>query len=177
MSSKEYNVVNFIFTLFEDSKSFLMNAKSKCDDPELSERYARASVLVAWAGFEGWLHKTCYDFAESSLDLSVFERGFLLEKKIELKNGQFVIQNAVKYESSENKLEFLLTRFANYNIDKQSLHWKDFKECKDLRDSVIHPKKNRKLKVNINDAEKNLKTLQYYLNLLSKKLYKKTLKF
>jgi len=177
MTSRDNNIVDFIFTLFDDSKSFLMSAKTNSIDLELSEKLSRASVLVAWAGFEGWINKTCYDFAESSSDLSVFEKGFLLEKRVEIKNGQFVLQNSDKYETSENKLEFLLKRFANHNLDKQSSHWQNFRESKSLRDSIIHPKKDRKLKVVINDAEKNLKVLQYYLNLLSKKLYRRTHRF
>lgn len=177
MSAKSFNIVDFIFTLFEDSKSFLNSAKVSVANSELTGRYSRASVLVAWAAFEGWINKTCSDFADTSQNLSISEKGFLLEKKVEIKSGKFIVCNSDKYESTENKVAFLLNQFANCRIDKSTVHWQNFKLSKELRDSIIHPKKDRILKLSTKEAELNLKTLQYFIKLLSKKLYHKELKF
>ncbi|HEY5124580.1 MAG TPA: hypothetical protein VIK14_12675 [Ignavibacteria bacterium] len=177
MNTKSLNVVDFIFDLFEDSKFFLNLANINVANIELTDRYSRASVLLAWAAFEGWINKTCSDFEATSQTVSVFEKGFLLEKKIEIKNGEFVLNNTDKYQSTENKIEFLLKKFACYKIDKSTVHWNSFKLSKELRDFIIHPKKNRIIKISIDEADKNLKTLQYFIKLLSKKLYHKDLKF
>lgn len=85
MIQKQYGVVDFIFALFEDSKYFLNQAKINNTKNSLSERYARASVIVSWAAFEGWINKTCEDFAETSPNLSHLEVGFLKKKKWRLK--------------------------------------------------------------------------------------------
>lgn len=82
MIKKSYKVVDLIFSLFEDSKFFLNQAKINNANDNISERYSRASVIVSWAAFEGWINKTCDDFAETSTSLSVSESGFLKEKKL-----------------------------------------------------------------------------------------------
>lgn len=126
---------------------------------------------------EGWINKTCDDFASTSQSLSLSEVSFLIEKKVEIKNGEFVISKIDKYETTENKLEFLLRKFSNYKIDKSRIHWQNYRLSKKVRDSIMHPKKNRNSKISIRNAQTNLDTLKYFLELLSKKLYNKKLKF
>jgi len=175
MSQLNQNLVDLVFALFDDSKFFLNSAKININNQALAESYSRASVLVAWAAFEGWVNKTSIDFAETDSELSIIEKGFLLEKKVELKNGRFVISNVDKYENIENKIEFLLNKFVNFNIDKSTLHWQNFKTSKEMRDAIIHPKKTKQYNFNIKEAELNLRALEYYIMLLSKKLYSKEL--
>lgn len=176
MIQKQYRVVDFIFALFEDSKFFLNQAKINNTKNSLAERYARASVIISWAAFEGWINKTCEDFAQTSSNLSTLEVGFLKEKKVEIKNGEFVISNTDKYETTENRIEFLLRTFANYKIDKSKIYWQNYKLSKNLRDSIMHPKINKVSIIDIQSAETNLNTLKYFIEILSKKLYGKKLK-
>lgn len=176
MINKNYKVVDLIFSLFEDSKFYLNQAKINNAEDNISERYTRASVIVSWAAFEGWINKTCDDFAETSKNLSVSESGFLKEKRVELKNGEFVISNADKYETTENKLEFLLRKFTNSKIDKSKIYWQNYLLSKKLRDSIMHPKKSKLSIIDIQSAEINLITLKYFIEILSKKLYGKKLK-
>jgi len=176
MIQKNYEVVDLIFSLFEDSKYYLNKAKINNTEDGLTVRYARASVIVSWAAFEGWINKTCDDFAETSQSLSISEVGFLKEKKVEMKNGEFVVSNGDKYETTENKLEFLLRKFTNYKIDKSKIYWQNYKLSKNLRDSIMHPKKSKTSMIDIQSAETNLNTLKYFIEILSKKLYGKKLK-
>ncbi|MBK6912442.1 MAG: hypothetical protein IPH11_01710 [Ignavibacteriales bacterium] len=173
MIKKSYKVVDLIFSLFEDSKFFLNQAKINNANDNISERYSRASVIVSWAAFEGWINKTCDDFAETSTSLSVSESGFLKEKKVELKNGEFVVSRIDKYETTENKLEFLLRKFTDSKIDKSQIYWQNYKFSKDLRDSIMHPKKSKSAFIDIQSAETNFNTLKYFIDLLSRKLYNK----
>ncbi len=174
MSSGE--LVGFINNLFVDSKFFLIESKKQIHNMELSSRYTKASMLFAWAAFEGWINKTSLDFSITMKRLTVHERAFLTEKRIELKNGVFQLTNSIKYESNQEKLEFLLSSIAKTKLNKSTKHWQDFQEIKKLRDSLVHPKLGSETSFNIEKAEKTIEVLVYYLNLLSKKLYNKNFK-
>jgi hypothetical protein len=167
------NIVQVITSLFEDSKFFLLEAQKRAVHDEISERFIKASILLSWAAFEGWINKTSLDFAKSSKELCTHEKAFLFEKRVFLEKGQFRISGADKYESSESKLEFLLTTIAKSNLDKSTKHWQEFLEAKKVRDSLIHPKDNRFEEYGIQKAEDTIKILSYYLNALSNKIYHK----
>jgi hypothetical protein len=171
--SESLDIINFISDLLEDSKFFLIEAKKQPSTNLIRKRYLRASILFAWAGFEGWINKSCFDFSENLQNLSLHERAFLIEKRVETRKGEFHISNSDKYESTEEKIEFLLTTIAKKSLDKSTKYWQDFKEIKHYRDSLIHPKKGRTFKVNDDIAEKTLITLVHFLDLLSRRLYKK----
>ena len=109
-------------------------------------------------------------------NLSIHEKSFLIEKKVELKSGKFSISNRDNYESTENKIEFLMSTIANHTFDKSTKQWQDFQEAKKYRDSLVHPKLGRANGIDIDKAEKTLKTLVHFLNLISLKLYKKKFK-
>ncbi len=170
------NIVQVITSLFEDSKFFLLEAQKHAERDSITDRYIKASLLLAWAAFEGWINKTCLDIANRFNDLSVNERAFLQEKRVNLDKGQFKISNGDKYESIENKLEFLLVTIAKSNFDKSTRHWRDLLIAKELRDSLVHPKESRLIDYKIHMAEDTIKVLSYYLNILSKKIYNKNFK-
>jgi hypothetical protein len=165
------NIVQVIISLFEDSKFFLLEAQKRAVQDPITERYIKASLLLAWAAFEGWINKTSLDFANSFKDLSIHEKAFLQEKRVNVDKGQFRISNGDKYESIENKLEFLLVTIAKSNLDKSTKHWQDFVNAKELRDSLVHLKESRLNDYKISIADDTIKVLTYYLNVLSKKIY------
>lgn len=97
--NESIEIVEMINDLLQDSKYFLIEAKKHASRSVTAFRYNKAAILFAWAGFEGWLNKSCLDFATNLNDLSIHEKGFLSEKKVELKKGGFSISNSDKYES------------------------------------------------------------------------------
>jgi hypothetical protein len=105
------------------------------------------------------------------MGLNVFEKGFLTEKRIEFKNGAFHPTSSIKYESTENKMEFLIVRFGGRAIDKSKRNWMDFKKVKRIRDSIVHPKNETKQTITLDDVDLTIKTLAYYRELMSKKLF------
>jgi hypothetical protein len=172
---KRTKIVKVVFELFEDSNYFMNEAK-KCDqDSSSQQRFVRASILSAWAGFEGWINKTCFDLAKTLKNLTVHDRGFLLEKKVELKNGLFNLSNSDNYETIEHKIEFLVINIAHGRLDKKNRYWKNFKAVKGIRDSIVHPKETRNMACSIVDCDLTIETLKYYIALLAKKVYKSTL--
>lgn len=169
---KGQKLVSLVYDLIEDSTYFLHEAE-KLDRPNVQqkERLIRASILAAWAGFEGWINKTASDFATSMKGLQDLERAFLIEKRVELKSGQFTISNSDKYESTENKMEFLIVTLAGKKLDKSDKYWVDFGRAKKVRDSIVHPKVDHRVTFTIDDARLTFGTLEYYRKLLSKRLY------
>lgn len=173
------DLVKFIFKLLSDSKLFLQQSKICSGNEEKEQRLATASILCAWAGFEGWINKTCQDLAKSSRNLLINEIGFLKEKRVEFIKGEFVVGKSHKHESAENKMEFLLKRFGGVKLDKGNKDWANFKRIKSLRDSIVHPKmgEERIKKFSAKDAELTWDTLISYLKLLLKKIYKTKVTF
>ena len=170
---------DFVKALINDGKYFLSEAKDD-KDINIKMRYIRASITSFWGSLEGWLNCVSSDFVllpENKLSLN--ERGFLLEKKLELSSkGEFKISNQDQYYSTEDKILFLLKRFGNYEVSKNSKMWSDFKKIKRLRDALIHPKsgiidyKN----ISIKDAEMTMYSVIYLLKLLTKEIYKRNLR-
>jgi hypothetical protein len=169
---KKQKMVSFIFELYDDSSFFLNEAKKLDEGDERQYRFIRASILSAWAGFEGWINETASDFETSVGGLSIHERGFLIEKRIELDKGTFCIAHADKYESIENKIEFLAMRFGKHRLDKSTKKWQEFKNVKGKRDCILHPKIKHDIDFSIEDAENTISVLTYYRNWLTRLLFK-----
>ncbi len=165
--------------LFQDSKFFLQECKTHSENKPFKGTFARAAILTVWSGFEGWVNKTCQEFSKKTKDLSINEIGFLRERRIKLKKGEFVLTKADKYENIENKIEFLLKRFANKKLDKGGKDWIDFKRAKSLRDSIVHPKlgADRSKTFTMADAELTHNILSSFLKLLAKEIYGTKLTF
>ncbi|MBI5021732.1 MAG: hypothetical protein HZB59_09860 [Ignavibacteriales bacterium] len=172
MKAKKMSIVKLVFDLIEDSNYFLKEAEKLENNSSVQQRFLRASLLSVWSGFEGWINKTCSDLAKTITDITVHEKGFLVEKRIEMKNGLFVLTNSDKYETIENKVDYLLRNFGNRRLDKSNKHWQNFKFVKELRDSIVHPKKINPPHLSISNVRLAIETIKYYLQLLSIRIYK-----
>lgn len=173
MKKSKENFAEIIFDLFCDSAEFLRMAEINEDETDVCQRYCRASILASWAGFEAWINKTCTDFANNDNKLALLERALLLERRINFEEGEFRISNSIKYESVENKLEFLIARYGKQKLRKNTLHWNRFKESKKIRDSITHPKVQSQTYVEIVETKENLQVLKHYLKFASKQIYNK----
>ncbi|MFN0157086.1 MAG: hypothetical protein ACKVRP_03320 [Bacteroidota bacterium] len=171
MSTKNIKIVDFIWGLFDDVDFFLLEAEKNETNLQSRQRYLRVSVLCAWAAFEGWINKTCYDFAITDKSLGICERAFLLEKRVLLDKGEFAVGNADKYESTEAKFEFLLRRFGRLKLDKSTTQWLRYETAKKLRDSIVHPKRDRTTELEIEVVKQAVDSMKSYINLMSKKIY------
>lgn len=171
MNRKELDITDFIISLFRDADHFLLESEKYGNDLPLQQRYLRVSILCAWAGFEGWLNKSCNDFLNTDNSLQIIEKGFLSEKKINLEKGEFIIGSVDKYESTESKIEFLLHRFGQKKLDKSTVRWQTYQRAKSIRDSIIHPKHERAEEFTLDNVKRSVKVLKEYLNLVSKILF------
>lgn len=170
---------NFVKELILDSRYFLEKAKDT-NDNKIKNRYIKAVITTIWAALEGWINCVSSDFVLLSEEkLHLHERAFLKEKQIALnKKGKFEITNRDKYNSTEDKLLFLLYTFGNYEIDKNTKFWSDFKKIKKLRDGLIHPKEGKvdMKSITIKNAETAINSVVEVLILLTQKIYHRKLK-
>ena len=173
------NLDKFVKDLINDSKYFLDKAKEIIDKKN-KLRYIKAVITTIWSALEGWINCVSSDFVllpETKLQLH--EKAFLLEKKFELtKRGEFKITEQDQYNSIEDKILFLLKRFGNYEINKNSKLWNDFKITKKLRDALVHPKSERieTKNLTIKNAEISIDSVIEILKLLTVKIYRRNLK-
>ena len=174
MTKQELRIVDFIWALFEDVDHFLREADKNQNDLMSQQRHLRVSILCAWGAFEGWINKTCSDFATTDSSLAPCELGFLLERRVRLEKGEFYVSNSDKYESTEAKLEFLLRRFGQTKLNKSTVQWERYQAAKHMRDSIVHPKNNRPMKLEVADVKQAVKALKDYINLMSNKIYKRS---
>lgn len=173
MKKSKENFAEIIFDLFTDSSEFLRMAEINEDETDVCQRFCRASILASWAGFEAWINKTCVDFANNDNKLTLLERALLLERRVNFEHGVFSISNSIKYESVENRLEFLIAKYGKQKIRKNTPQWNRFKESKKIRDSITHPKVQSQTFVDIVEAKDNLHVLKHYLKFASKQIYNK----
>lgn len=173
------NLDKFVKDLINDSKYFLDQAKES-NEEKMKLRYIRAVITTIWSALEGWINCVSSDFVllpEKKLQLH--EKAFLSEKKFELtKKGEFKITKRDQYNTIEDKILFLLKRFGNYEINKNSKLWNNFKITKKLRNGLVHPKlgKIETKNLTIKNAEIAINSVIDMLKLLTKKIYKKDLK-
>lgn len=105
--------------------------KASGTDPSAEARYCRALIFAAWSAMEGWINYVCSDFATlTERKLSSYERAFLMEKRIEItEDGQLSVSNRDNYQKTIAKLCYVLRRFGNYSIPKDSSLWHQLQEA------------------------------------------------
>lgn len=172
-------IEQFIKTFIKDSKFFLKESKNKSLDDELRLRFIKASIISSWTALEGWLNCIAHQFGTflSSGQIELHEKAFLLEKKLELHNGEWKISQSDDYQRVEDKILFLLNRFGPHRLDKTDKLWSDFQKIKKIRNGLVHLKTG-KLEIKdltISNADLSVKTVVEILNMLTKKIYKKEL--
>ena len=173
-------IEQFIKTFIKDSRYFLKEAKNNSSSNELRLRFIKASIIASWSTLEGWLNCISYQFGTflSRRQIELHEKAFLLEKKLELRNGKWKISNSDDFQRVEDKILFLLNRFGPHEFDKTSKLWSDFQKIKRIRNGLVHPKTG-KLEIKdltLKNAELAIETVITTLKMLTKKIYHKDLK-
>ena len=172
-------IEQFIKTFIKDSKFFSKEAQ-RTSEQESKLRFIKASIITIWTALEGWLNCIAYHLGTflSRQQIELHEKAFLLEKKLELKNGEWKLSNADDFQRVEDKILFLLTRFGPHKFNKNSKLWSDFQKVKKIRNGLVHPKTGR---LDIKDltvdyANLSIKTVIDILKILNRKIYGKEMK-
>ncbi|MBD3665970.1 hypothetical protein [Sulfitobacter aestuariivivens] len=134
---------NYSNELLQSSKEFLLQAKNSKSQVE-EQRLFRASLTHAFFFLESQLNYIASHF-ENSVEFSTIEKSLLRERDIALEKGRFVITERQKYYNLEDRIEFLLARFAE-NLQKSKGDWfSNLKTSIAVRNRLVHPKNAHKI--------------------------------
>ena len=94
--------------------------------------------MVGGAAMETFINYLASTFEAAPGTLEPYEMALLLERRYGQQNGVFEIQKQIAYSRLEDKIRFLIHRFA-VEIDlATSSDWPQFLRFKRLRDSLVH---------------------------------------
>lgn len=128
-----------------DATFFLSEARrtNQANDEEGARRNYRAAVIVGVAAMETFINYIAITFeAAGEKGLERYELALLLDKRFGQDDGRFRIQERPQYSRLEDKLRFLIHRFAIGLNFGTSTEWEQFMRFKGLRDSLVHSKKD-----------------------------------
>lgn len=127
----------------EDAYSSATEAATQKTERE-QLRFYRAAVFYASSALESFVNFIADTFDTGST-LEAHERAFLLDRQFGLRTGRFEILDRSEFHRLDEKLRFLLAKFCpTYDVAKEP-SWSRFMKLKDLRDSIVHPKKDDQL--------------------------------
>lgn len=166
--------------LLKDAAYFYSKLKEASGKDAATEaRYCRALIFTTWSALEGWINCVCSDFATlPERKLSKYERAFLMEKRIDIdEDGHLGISRQDSYQKIQTKLCYILRKFGNYSIPKDSNLWRQLKEVQRIRHSLVHPKiSGVNFKMDDPTAKLFLDVTRQTILLLSSKIYRKKIK-
>jgi hypothetical protein len=124
----------------QDSHEFLLNARcsSRSQDDRTAKRYYRASAFCASGAIEAFVNYIADSFARAEA-LTPLEIAFLSDKVLTFDKGKQV--ERVEFHRIDEKLRLLLDKFVP-EFDFARTCWCKFLELKQLRDSLVHPRKD-----------------------------------
>lgn len=162
------------FDLFSDqllgeAKRFLEKS-SEASETEAKSAYLHAALMVSFCALEARIN-SIGDEACLRTDLTVHDKGILLERDVRLENGEFKLSNALKMTRLEERIEFLHTRLSGKAVDRNWEWWSQLQGAIHLRNELTHPKRIPTV------TEKNvgmaLQAIIDTIDALSKAIYRK----
>jgi hypothetical protein len=153
---------------FEFSKSLLHRAKN-ASDPEHQKSFAEMSVATAFSCLEGMLTHVFDHFTKRD-DFDIFEQSIMQEKSVRLLHGKPSLGEQ-RFQSIEDRVQFLFWRFTGQEFDKNKTWWPDFANAVSVRNSIMHPKK--KGEITAQDAERAILAIIATLDDLMLTVFKK----
>jgi hypothetical protein len=131
------DIDQFASSLLEESKRFLEKA-IEADEHEAIDAFLHAAVLLAFSSLEAHVNAVADEIA-SREDVSVHDRGILLEKVVDLKNGEFVLKGNDRKITRLSERILLLHRLgAKPDVGGPWLG--RLKAATELRNKLTHPK-------------------------------------
>lgn len=135
----------------EESKRFLEKAREE-KSSQGKQAYLKTSLILSHSFLEGQINSITSDFEDSG-HLSLLEQSIFFEKEVVLRKGKFQL-GLTKFYRTEERIEFLIKKFKPDLDFKSEPWWAGLKTQIRIRNSLIHPRKNIRLK--ITDSERSL---------------------
>lgn len=161
----------FSRSLIESSKYFLELSKKETKTTT-KQALLRASLYHSLSYVEAQVNDIA-DHFEGDDSLSQHEKGFLLEKDVNIENGTFVLSNSLKMSRLIERIEFLLQRFGAPAAEVEL--FAELRSSIKLRNSLAHPKEARNLTVA--EVENSIKAAISTCDALAKAIFGKGLPY
>jgi len=170
-----------------DFRSYLKNAKrhlvlaeDAIQKNEDAEWLLIPSVILAWSAIELFVNNRCSDLNSLPEDMfELHEKAFLLEKRLRFENkgakiGKFILEGN-EYQALENKILFLLSKLGSRDATKLKggTLWGRFENFKELRDSLVHPRREKYTKLSPDEVRQHINTATELIQEISKRIWKK----
>jgi hypothetical protein len=146
-------------------------------------KYLIPSILLSWVAIESFINNIMDDFSSLPKDMfELHERSLLMEKKVVFVDhgndmGKFKLCQT-EYKKLEEKILFLITKFGNLNKScKGDLIWQNFKDLRDTRNMILHPKRNKELELSVQKAYKYLEISKNIIQFVSTNVWRKKISF
>ena len=166
------------------AEKYLMLAEDKVERSSEANWLLIPATILAWSAIESFVNNMLDDF--STLPEGIFElheRAFLLEKKIKFEDrgsrlGEFTL-GQTEYRRLEDKIFFLIAKIGRreaQNLRGGAL-WQGFKEFKDTRDALVHPRRGKEVSLSIKQVQGFLETSKEVIQLVSEYVWNKKVHF
>lgn len=134
---------------FDFAKSLLHHAKSSAD-LDIKRSCSEMAVTAAFSCLEGMLTHIFEHFIESK-NFDIFEKSIMQEKSVKLVRGKPSLGEQ-RFQSIDDRLQFLFWKFSGDEFDKSKFWWPDFANAVTVRNGIMHPK--GKSEITVEDAER-----------------------
>jgi len=169
---------------FRDYLDYAERCLEKVEETPNSDWFLIPSCILAWSSIESFVNNMLDDFA--SLDPNMFqlhERSFLLEERLKFINegeniGNFILEGK-EYRKLEDKIFFLIAKCSGPDLKtvKGENLWQKFEKFKDIRDSLVHPRRGKVVNLTKEMVEEFIETSKHVIQLISKNVWKKEVTF
>lgn len=140
------------------------------------------AIVLAWSAIECFVNNRCSDLSSVPSDMfQLHERAFLLEKRLHFVDsgtniGKFVLQGQ-EYQSLENKIFFLLSKSSSQKATglKGGTLWNRFQLFKDIRDSLVHPRRDKQPDLCSEDVRSYIETAKDLIQEISLRIWHRRL--
>jgi hypothetical protein len=132
------NIDQFASSLLDEAKRFLEKAKdaqgSNAEAPNL-----HAALMLAFCSLEAHVNAVADEFS-SRPELSVHERGVLIERDVQLHDGVFRLTDNLRIWRLEDRILLLHQKFSTTGLSTAAEWRSKLSTASDLRNKLTHPK-------------------------------------
>jgi hypothetical protein len=130
------DIDEFASSLLEEAKRLLEKA-TETSESEAERAYLHAALLLAFCSLEAHVNSVADEIAARP-STPIHSKGVLLEKRVELKKGEFVLQNSPQISRLMDRILLLHQLGPKPNVDSE---WHSrLIIATELRNKLTHPK-------------------------------------
>jgi hypothetical protein len=132
------NIDQFASSLLDEAKRFLERAK-EASETSSEPPNLHAALMLAFSSLEAHVNAVADEFSNRP-ELSLHERGVLIERDVQLHDGNFTLTPNLRIWRMEDRIALLHQRFSKTGLDMGASWRSKLGAAIDLRNKLTHPK-------------------------------------